>query len=77
MFYALVIQRLSACTMSYTLECWLNFIAMIYHLCLILHWARSAKRNTEQFGFEYNDRLHLVKVNGERSQIVWSKEFLL
>jgi 2'-5' RNA ligase len=39
-----------------------------------------ALHEAEQFGFEYTsllDRLHLVKVNSERSHIVWSKEFLL
>lgn len=41
---------------------------------------RHALHEAEQLGFEYMslfDRLHLVKVNGERSQITWSKEFLL
>jgi 2'-5' RNA ligase len=41
---------------------------------------RHALHEAEQLGFEYMsllDRVHLVKVNAERSQIIWSKEFLL
>jgi len=39
---------------------------------------RHALYEAEQLGFEYTsllDRLHLVKVNSERSHIVWSKSF--
>jgi len=38
-----------------------------------------ALKEAEQLKFNYEcmlDRLHLIKLNDERSQIVWSKEFL-
>jgi 2'-5' RNA ligase len=39
-----------------------------------------ALQEAEQLSLDYDcvlDKLHLVKVNDERSQIVWNKEFLL
>ncbi|HJZ79528.1 MAG TPA: 2'-5' RNA ligase family protein [Pyrinomonadaceae bacterium] len=40
----------------------------------------QALKEAEQLKLDYEcamDRLHLIKINDERSQIVWSKEFLL
>jgi 2'-5' RNA ligase len=39
----------------------------------------QALKEAESLNLDYEcrfDRLHLIKVNDERSQIVWSKEFL-
>jgi 2'-5' RNA ligase len=39
----------------------------------------KALKEAERLNLDYEcmlDRLHLIKINNERSQIVWSKEFL-
>jgi 2'-5' RNA ligase len=64
---------------------WRKDIPFVPHLTLCVLNQASMNRDrvleeAEQLGIDYHcglDKLHLVKVNNDRSNIVWSKVFLL
>ena len=64
---------------------WRKDIPFVPHLTLGVLNKKSANHDhalaeAEELGIDYHcvmDRLHLVKVSDDRSNIVWSKEFLL
>ena len=66
-------------------EYWRKEIPFVPHLTLgVLNQASTNRdrvlEEAEQLGIDYHcvvDKLHLVKVNNDRSNIVWSKVFLL